>query len=765
VKLAVFTSRYPAQVATFFERDMRALLEAGVDIDVFSIAPLDASLWKHSLDLLGPERLPRDRVHHLRLLETARASVSTLARSATARQDARAVLASAARFGPTSMAKTAYVLPKAWTWAAQYRDYDHVLAYWGNYAGTCAYAYHRLAAPHVPFSIWLHAGTDLYFRPAFMREKLLYADNIVTCCEFNVSYLARAFADIAPRITPKIFVCHHGLDLGTFVYRPEGRPANRVLAVGRLAKEKGYEYLIRALPLLKARGVEVELDFIGQGPEENTLVALARELGVSDRVQVRGWLPFTAVRQAMSEATVLVHPSNGLGDGLPNVVREAMAVGTPVIASEIAGIPDALSDGCGVMVPPRDVDALATAIAQLLGDPVRRVEIAARARSRVEERYDLWRNGTRLAQLLQSTRRSASAPPAPPVPVASSSAGSGNGRSYDLVALELTLAPPSTPRDRDALDWSELRQAAQRGGAVVRVADAVKQPGEPLPSRFAEAAAQACQQAQRVVDHVDHLSEACQRLGLAHAFVRTAECYPDAPPVIDLLIADPSSHVDRQITRDVHATRHNGSLHHRLSGVAGYRLPYGTRLVIRHGRLGRLGEQARFARLLLARARPRPMGTAMPFAPSAADHLLLLATHQLYTRPAFRLSDLHTAIDAIRGEAGASTMDWDYLFATALSTATVPALGGYLQYVDRVYHAVSGQSLVPDDVLRRFATDPRPGDRGMAEDTQFPRRWTAARLYWQALQATLESGRWQSAARLSLVPFMAALTAGNRRSA
>jgi len=72
VKLAVFTSRYPAQVATFFERDMRSLLEAGVEIDVFSIAPLDASLWKHSLSLLGPEQLPRDRVHHL---GSSRASV------------------------------------------------------------------------------------------------------------------------------------------------------------------------------------------------------------------------------------------------------------------------------------------------------------------------------------------------------------------------------------------------------------------------------------------------------------------------------------------------------------------------------------------------------------------------------------------------------------------------------------------------------------------------------------------------------------------
>jgi glycosyltransferase involved in cell wall biosynthesis len=755
VKLAVFTSRYPAQVATFFERDMRSLLEAGMEIDVFSIAPLDASLWKHSLSLLGPEQLPRDRVHHLGLLESLRGTIALMRGGSTARRDARAVLADAIRHGPVPFAKTAYTLPKAWTWAEQYTRYDHVLAYWGNYAGTCAYAFHRLATPDVPFSIWLHAGTDLYFRRVFMREKLLYADNIITCCEFNVKYITQEFADIAARLTPKIHVNHHGLDLGTFAFRPDNRPANRVLAVGRFAKDKGYDDLVRAAHLVVSRGRDIQLDFIGQGPEERNLAALAAQLGLGERVRFRGWRPFPEVRQAMSEATVLVHPSTGLGDGLPNVLREAMAVGTPVIASEVAGIPDALQDGCGVLVPPRNVDALATAIARLLDDPAQRLEIATRARRRVEQRYDLWRNGACLAQVLESTRRSSGRQPARVVARAQTT------QRNDLVALDLMLAPSSRTVNHENLDWSELRQAAQRGSALVRIADAVKQPGEPLPPRFAEAAAQACQRTQQVVDVVDQLSNACTRLGLAHAFVRTAECYPDAPRTIDLLISDPSLSVDREITRDLHGSRRSGSLHHRLAGVSTYGLAYGNRLLIRHGRLGRLGEHARFARLLLNRARPRSMGTATPLAPSPADHVLLLATHQLYTRPEFRLSDLHTAIVALRDPA----MEWDYLFATALSTATVPAVGCYLQYLDRVHQSVGGQTLVPAAVLNRFTASGRGTGRAPAPDARFPRMWSATRLYLQNLWATLESGRWHSAARLSLVPFVAALSAGSRRSA
>jgi glycosyltransferase involved in cell wall biosynthesis len=76
-----------------------------------------------------------------------------------------------------------------------------------------------------------------------------------------------------------------------------------------------------------------------------------------------------------------------------------------VVASRVAGIPDALSQGCGVMVPPRDPAALADAIQLLLDDPAGRRRIAELARRRVEDRYDQRRNGAALARLLAQTRR------------------------------------------------------------------------------------------------------------------------------------------------------------------------------------------------------------------------------------------------------------------------------------------------------------------------------------------------------------------------
>lgn len=414
MRLAVFTSKYPARIATFFERDMRALIETGMEIDVFAISPLEASAWGHSLDLLGPTHLPRNRVHHLEFwqaLKLARPVVQK--RFSLVRGDMLRMIRAAARYGPVRLAKTAYALPKAWAWAAQYANrYDHVLAYWGNYAGTIAYAFHRLAAPQQPFSIWLHAGTDLYRGPAFMREKLAYADNVLTCCEFNQKYIFERFGDV-PGIRGKLHVCHHGLNLTEFPFQLDNRAPATILGVGALSKRKGFDYLVRAAQVLRAQGLDVKVELIGDGEERAALESLATKLGIADSVDFRGFQPFNGVREAMNRATLLVHPSDGLGDGLPNVVREAMALGAPVVASDVAGIPDALRDGCGVLVPPKDVYALAGEIARLLRDPAERRAIAQRARRRTETKYDLWQNGAKLAQLLRNTRRSAHLAAAP----------------------------------------------------------------------------------------------------------------------------------------------------------------------------------------------------------------------------------------------------------------------------------------------------------------------------------------------------------------
>ena len=304
-------------------------------------------------------------------------------------------------------AKSLYVIPKAWAWARLYSNtYDHILAYWGNYAATCAYLFHRLTDRQLPFSMFLHAGIDLYTDQVYLRQKLLYADNIIVVCDFNRRFIQDLYPDLYPLISHKIRTYNLGLDLSGFPYHPTGRPAQKILAVGALHKYKGFEYLLRAAQELTGRGIDYELELIGDGIEADSLKRLAKELLISERVRFTGWCRPDEVRAAMEQATVLVHPSKGLGDAVPTVIKECMALGTPVVASDIAGIPELLDRGrCGMLVPPGNIQELANAIEALLINEVLRRRYAGAARRYAEEKFDLWRNGQDLANLLGSTKR------------------------------------------------------------------------------------------------------------------------------------------------------------------------------------------------------------------------------------------------------------------------------------------------------------------------------------------------------------------------
>jgi glycosyltransferase involved in cell wall biosynthesis len=260
--------------------------------------------------------------------------------------------------------------------------------------------------------MFLHA-MDLYQDQVYLQQKLLYADNIIVVCKFNRQFIYELYTDIFHLISDKIHEYHLGLDFAEFPYEPEGRPPRKVLAVGTLEKAKGFEYLLRAVHDLSCLGLDIEVEFVGDGEDAGVLRRLANALQLQQKVRFRGWLPFNEVRTAMRETTILVHPSNGLGDAVPTVIKEAIALGTPVVASNVSGIPELLDNGrCGILIPPKDVKALASAIETLLTNDTLRRKYADAARAYAEKKLDLWRNGQRLAEILSSTRRGAHIRPA-----------------------------------------------------------------------------------------------------------------------------------------------------------------------------------------------------------------------------------------------------------------------------------------------------------------------------------------------------------------
>lgn len=407
MRLAVFTNQFPGRVSTFFSRDMRGLIDAGTDVEVFAIYPNEPALWRYVPDLLNDAILPRRKVHHLNIVECLRMGWKFPAakNAKVLLRDIFSIASSAVVHGIEPLAKSGYIVPKAWVWANQYINrFDHVLAYWGNYAGTCAYLFHRLTGGQVPFSLFLHAGTDLYRMPVFMREKLIYADNIITCSDFNERFIREKFADIAPRVCGKIHVHHHGIDVAEFAFDHGGRSPRRIIAVGRVEREKGFDYVIEAVYYLLRLGVDVEAEIVGDGSCTDYLKARSRKLGISARVMFRGWLTPDETKTAMRRATILVHPSPELGDGVPNVIKECMSLGTPVIGSQVAGIPELLDHGkLGILVPPKNVHALAHAIKNLLSDRELQQRLAVASRKQAENKFDMWLNGRSLARVLSST--------------------------------------------------------------------------------------------------------------------------------------------------------------------------------------------------------------------------------------------------------------------------------------------------------------------------------------------------------------------------
>jgi D-inositol-3-phosphate glycosyltransferase len=226
-------------------------------------------------------------------------------------------------------------------------------------------------------------------RSAAEAEIIRGVDRIVATCSDEVFELLRLGAD--PR---RISVVPCGVDLDLF--RPDGpveeRPANthRLVVVSRLVERKGVGNVISALPHVP----QTELVVAGgpaapdleQDPEARRFIALARSLGVQDRVHLRGRMDRGSVAALVRSADAVVCVPWYEPFGI--VPLEAMACGVPVVVSAVGGLVDSIVDGVtGLHVPPRRPDRLATALRSLLADPERRRSFGAAGVRRARSRY------------------------------------------------------------------------------------------------------------------------------------------------------------------------------------------------------------------------------------------------------------------------------------------------------------------------------------------------------------------------------------------
>lgn len=179
----------------------------------------------------------------------------------------------------------------------------------------------------------------------------------------------------------------------------------RVVAVGRLVEKKGFDRLVRAAARYREQGGRLSVTVAGGGELEGPLRALVAELGAGDVVDLVGPRTQAEVGRLLRAADVFAAPctvgADGNADGLPTVLLEAMAMGVPVIASDVTGIPEVVRNAAprtGVLVPADDDDALLGALAAVADPGFDRVGAARAARALVTRDY----NSTGQAAALQA---------------------------------------------------------------------------------------------------------------------------------------------------------------------------------------------------------------------------------------------------------------------------------------------------------------------------------------------------------------------------
>jgi glycosyltransferase involved in cell wall biosynthesis len=290
----------------------------------------------------------------------------------------------------------------------EFRDVRHLHAHYAH--GSTTVAWFASLITGIPFSFTAHAK-DVYsdeLNPAgLLRRKLTTARFAVTCTGAGAEHL-RAIAAQA-----RVHVVYHGLndDLARLAERaPRNGSRNgsvRLLGVGRLVEKKGFDVLVEACAELRRRDIPFAATIAGpDGPHGPAIRELIAEHGLEEAFRLAGPLSQRELFDEYTRADALCLPCRVVGsdrDGIPNVLVEAMACGTPVVTTGISGIPELVSDGInGLLVEPDDSAALASAITRLGSDRRSAERLGSAGRATVRERFDGDRLAGRLAELFRA---------------------------------------------------------------------------------------------------------------------------------------------------------------------------------------------------------------------------------------------------------------------------------------------------------------------------------------------------------------------------
>ena len=396
MKIGYVVKRYPRYSETFIVNEILAHEAAGMELEIFSVLPPEDG---HFQDAISRVRAPVTYLPSkgLKVAEFWSVLEETVQLSPDGWDSLEVARGEDVRYVYQAM-----VLARE----ARLRAISHLHAHFATAATTVARLAARFAG--LPYTFTAHAK-DIFHesvRPADLRHKFADATVAVTVSDYNLAYLRESYGSAARRVRR----IYNGLDLERFPYRsPRERPP-LVVGVGRLVEKKGFADLLEACAILAEEGRKFTCRIVGTGEQEVELRVRIARLGLEDRIELLGPRPQSELVRLVQDAAVLAAPcvvgADGNRDGLPTVLLEAMALGTPCVSTDVTGIPEVIRDEeTGLMVSQRDPAALAAAIGRLLEEPDLRIRLADRARRLVEAEFDVNRNAAQLRELFRTIDR------------------------------------------------------------------------------------------------------------------------------------------------------------------------------------------------------------------------------------------------------------------------------------------------------------------------------------------------------------------------
>lgn len=390
-------SRFPKLSETFILYEIVALEDLGVHVDIFPLVREQEAVQHREA-----ERLAR-RARPARLLSqpVAAAQVFWLRRAPRRYIQAWFAAIRGNLRSPRFLLRALAVVPLAATFARTMlaENVDHIHAHWATHPALAAYVASRLTG--IPYSFTAHAH-DIYVDRPMLREKIQEARFVVTISEYNRRFLEGLYGHVA---AARLVVIHCGTDPSLF--KPvESTPDTpwTIVCVASLQPQKGQRHLIDACTRLVSEGIDLRCLLVGDGETRAELMRQIEAAGLGERVTLLGQQPRHRVVELVGGADVVVQPSivlrSGKTEGIPVALMEALAMERPVVATAISGIPELVEDGVtGLLVPPGDAGALATALRGLIEDPERAAALGRAGRRRVASDFDLRRSAAQLARM------------------------------------------------------------------------------------------------------------------------------------------------------------------------------------------------------------------------------------------------------------------------------------------------------------------------------------------------------------------------------